>query len=219
MFIGHYAVGLAAKKWAPKVSLGTLFAAAVFLDLVWPIFVLMGWEKFSVVPNITKMSPFDFYDYPLSHSLTMALVWGALFGLIYLIGEKDEKSSWILGALVVSHWVLDVVVHRPDLPLFPAGNAMQHKLGLGLWNFPVMTVFLEVGLFAAGFWVYWKSTKALTLTGDIALGSLVAVLMAFYVLNFKMVPPNNMNMIALGSLTQLLFVAWGYWMDDYREMA
>jgi membrane-bound metal-dependent hydrolase YbcI (DUF457 family) len=219
MFIGHYAVGLAAKKWAPKVSLGTLFAAAVWLDIVWPIFVLLGWEKFGIVPGITKLSPFDFYQYPLSHSLVMALVWGSLLGLLYLIVEKDEKSSWILGAVVVSHWVLDMVVHRPDLPLLPAANVMEHKMGLGLWNYPALAILLELVLFNVCLWVYLKASKATSSLGSIALWSFVTALIVFYALSLRMTPPNDMRMIALGSLTQLLFVAWGYWIDDHREMA
>ena len=139
MFIGHYAVGFAAKKWAPKVSLGALFAAAVWLDLVWPLFVLLGLEKFNISPGITRLSPFDFVDYPLSHSLVMSLAWGAAFGLVYLIFDNNIKNACILGGLVVSHWFLDLLVHRPDLPILPAElnvYGMPHKYGFGLWNHP-----------------------------------------------------------------------------------
>ena len=104
MVIGHYAVGFAAKKWAPKTNLAALFAAAIWLDLVWPVFVLLGLEKFNIAPGITRMSPFDFTDYPLSHSLVMSLVWGAGWALICLILKMDWKTSWILGGLV-GFWI------------------------------------------------------------------------------------------------------------------
>ena len=130
MFIGHYGVALAAKRIAPRTSLALLVLAAQFLDLIWPIFLLLGFEHVRVVPGITRVQPFEFYDYPFSHSLTMALRWAVAVGLIYYLARRYVRGTWVVTVLVVSHWVLDFVSHRPDLPLWPGGP----KVGLGLWN-------------------------------------------------------------------------------------
>lgn len=221
MFIGHYAVGMAAKKWAPKTSLGTLVAAAIWLDIAWPLFLLLGLEHFRLSPGITKMSPFDFYDYPLSHSLVMALAWAGLWGLVYLMmGKNDGKGAWILGALVVSHWFLDYIVHRPDLPILPAEQSfMVHKYGFGLWDHPAATILVEGVLFVAGFWLYLTSTKALDAVGNGALWAFGVVLVAIYTWSLVLPPPTNPNLVMLMGFSQLLFVAWAYWIDDHRKAA
>ena len=221
MFIGHYAVGFAAKKWAPKTSLALLFGAAIWLDIVWPIFVMLGLERFAVAPGITRMSPFDFLDYPLSHSLVMAVVWGAGLALVYLLIEKDAKSAWILGGLVVSHWFLDLIVHRPDLPLLPAeinNSGMLHKYGLGLWNYPAWELPVEFGLFAAGVWIYAKSTKESKPWGNLGLVGLVFFLAAFFIASLKVTVPNNTNgLVFFGQLLTVIFLFLGYWVDDNRK--
>src|SRR5690349_8380809 len=130
MFIGHFGVALAAKKVTPPTSLGSLFFAAQFLDLLWPVFLLLGWEHVHIAPGITRMTPMDFYDYPLTHSLAMAAVWSLAVGAGYYVIRKNRRRAWVMGLVVASHWMLDVVVHRPDLPLWPGGP----KVGLGLWN-------------------------------------------------------------------------------------
>jgi hypothetical protein len=222
MFIGHYAVGLAAKKWAPKASLGTLVAAAIWLDLVWPVFLLLDLEHFRILPPVTprQMAPFDFYDYPLSHSLVMTLAWAALWGLVYLLmGKNDSRGAWMVGGLVVSHWVLDFLVHRHDLPLLPAETGWNiHKYGLGLWDHPPVAILLELALFAAGFWLYLKSTKARDSVGQIGLWAFGAVLVALYAGEVFGPPPSNPNLVSLMGVSQLLFVAWAYWVDDHRKM-
>ena len=119
MFIGHFGVGLGAKKAAPSVSLGTLFLASQFLDLLWPTFILLGWEHVKIEPGITKMTPLNFTDYPLSHSLLMAVVWGILFGAIYFLIKRNYRGALIVGLCVVSHWILDLLVHIPDLATLP----------------------------------------------------------------------------------------------------
>ena len=132
MFIGHYALGLASKRIAPSVSLGALFLACQFADLLWPMLVLAGVESFTIRPGITAVTPLDFEYYPFSHSLLTLCVWGVLLGLIYrTVTGSSWRAAIVLCALVVSHWVLDVVVHRPDMPLAPG---LSYHLGLGLWN-------------------------------------------------------------------------------------
>ncbi len=220
MIIGHYAVGFAAKKWSPKTSLGLLFAAAVWLDIVWPIFVMLGLEHFNIAPGITRMSPFDFTDYPLSHSLVMAMVWGAGFGLLYLILKNDAKAALILGALVLSHWFLDFLVHRPDLPLLPEevkNYMVPHKFGLGLWNYPTVEIILEGGLLAAGVWIYLKSTKALDQVGNFAMWAFVLFLATVFIASLNSAPPTNPMLVAFVGQLQLLLIFWGYWFDEHRK--
>ena len=129
MFIGHYAVALGAKKAAPRVSLGTLLLASQFIDLLWPIFLLLGLEHVRIAPGNTVFTPLDFYDYPISHSLLAVLGWSVGFGLVYYAVRRSGRNALILGAIVLSHWVLDFISHRPDLPLIPG---METRVGLGL---------------------------------------------------------------------------------------
>jgi len=119
MLIGHFGIGFAAKRVAPKASLGTLFIASQFIDLLWPVLVLLGIEQVKIDPGNTVVTPLDFSYYPYSHSLLTVLVWSLLIGFIYFIVKKNKAVSIYLGALVLSHWLLDLIAHRPDLPLVP----------------------------------------------------------------------------------------------------
>ncbi len=147
MFIGHIAVALGAKKAAPKVSLGTLIMAAQFVDLLWPIFLLLGVEHVRINPGDTAYTPLDFYDYPVSHSLLTGVGWAIVFGLVYYAIRRSARNAWILAACVISHWLLDLVVHRPDLPIVPG---LKTYVGLGLWNSVPATVIVEGALFVVG---------------------------------------------------------------------
>ena len=130
MLIGHNAVAFAAKRIAPRTSLGTLTAAVMFLDLIWPIFLLLGIEHVRIEFGATKFTPLDFYDYPWTHSLVMSIAWGVAFGVVYFARTRYARGAVVVALCVVSHWVLDLIVHRPDLPLWPGGP----KFGFGLWN-------------------------------------------------------------------------------------
>src|SRR6185437_14848629 len=151
MFLGHYAVALAAKRVAPPASIGTLIFAAQWLDELWPILLLAGVEHVRIVPGLMAANPLDFVSYPISHSLLMAIVWGAVIGGIYLAVRRRAAAAWIVGLAVVSHWVLDLVMHRPDLPLWP-GSSM--RLGAGLWNSIAASAAVELILFAIGLTIY-----------------------------------------------------------------
>ncbi len=175
MFIGHYGVALAAKKVAPRASLGTLILGAQFLDFLWPLFLLLGLEHLKIVPGITRMSPFDFTDYPFSHSLLMALVWSALLGGVYWAVARYRRGAWVVGVAVISHWVLDLFVHRPDLPLRPGGTV---RVGLSLWNSMPASIAAELLIFGAGLWLYVTSTRARDNIGRYGFWSLMALLMA-----------------------------------------
>ena len=131
MFIGHFGVGFAVKKAAPGISLGLLFIAVQFLDLLWPTLLLLDIEHVVISPGITKSTPLDFTDYPISHSLIMVIGWGFAFGLIYWLVKRKIHHAIVLAACVASHWLLDLIVHRPDLPCIP-GNPRNSVLAFGI---------------------------------------------------------------------------------------
>lgn len=213
MFIGHFGVALAGKRIASRTSLATLILAAQFLDFLWPVFLLLGFEHVRIAPGITKVQPFDFYDYPYSHSLTMALRWALAFGLIYYLARRNVRGAWVVGGLVLSHWVLDFVVHRPDLPLWPGGP----MYGLGLWNSWPASISVEALLFGAGIWIYVGSTRARDRVGTYALWSLLGLLLLGWLGALFGPPPPNTHQLALGALAMWVVVPWAWWADAHRE--
>jgi hypothetical protein len=214
MFIGHFAVGLAAKKAAPKVSLGTLFLSVQLLDLLWPILLLLGLEHVRIDPGNTVFTPLDFYDYPISHSLLTVLGWSVAFGVIYFLLKKYPIGAWIVGAGVFSHWLLDFVTHRSDLPLSPSSSSY---LGLGLWNSYVGSIIIEGALFLAGVLIYTRATVATDKTGTYAFWSLIGFLTLIWVVNMVGPPPPDVSSIGYAGLSLWLLVAWGYWIDRHRK--
>ena len=154
MFIGHFAIGLLARKKETQPSLALMFVAVQFLDLLWPVLVLLGIESLAIDPGNTKLTHLDFEYYPYSHSLLMALVWSVLFGMVYYLFKKNRNGALLLGGLVFSHWILDLITHRPDLPLSPFSET---KVGFGLWNYPVAEIILELAIFGLGAFLYYKS--------------------------------------------------------------
>jgi len=213
MFIGHFGIGFGAKKAAPKISLGTLFLAAQFLDLLWPTFLLLGWEKVKIEPGNTVMTPLDFTHYPWSHSLLMAIVWGILFGIVYYFIRKRKYESILLGVLVVSHWILDLLVHGPDLLLYPGSS---WTIGWGLWNHQVTEILVEGGIFIIGVWFYLQTTKARDRIGKHALWPLIIFLVVIHLGNIVGPPPPDVNAIAWVGEAQWLLVLWAYWVDRHR---
>ena len=214
MFIGHFGVAFAAKRVAPEVSVGTAILAAQFLDALWPLLVIAGVEKVAIVPGITRMTPLDFEHYPWSHSLAMAIVWGVLFAGIYWLLRRRTRAALWLGALVVSHWVLDWIVHRPDLPLYP-GDASRH--GLGLWNSAAGSIVIESLLFAVGVYLYVTSSRAGDRIGSIAWWALVGFLLAAYFGSVLGPPPPSVEAVVYSGLIGFAIVAWGWWIDRHRE--
>jgi len=215
VFIGHFGVAFAAKRIAPQVSVGTTIFAAEFLDAVWPVLVLTGLERVEIRPGITVVNPLDFVSYPWSHSLAMAIAWGALFGAVYFALRRNARNAVILGGIVVSHWVLDWIVPRPDLPLTPADGSARY--GLGLWNSVPVTLLLELGLFAAGIALYLASSRARDRIGNAALWALVALLLVSYFGATFGPPPPSVQVVAMSGLAGYLMVAWGWWIDRHRE--
>ncbi|MGB6032212.1 MAG: metal-dependent hydrolase, partial [Bacteroidota bacterium] len=164
MFIGHFGVGFAAKKADPKVSLGTLFMASQFIDLLWPVFLLLGLERVEIDPGNTAFTPLDFVHYPFTHSFLGVLFWAVLFGVVYFMIRKSGKSALLLGGLVLSHWFLDLITHRPDLPLLPWSDV---KAGFGLWNSVALTLLVESLIFIAGVFLYMRVTRAKNRAGSL----------------------------------------------------
>ena len=162
MFVGHTAVALGARSRAPGTSLAVFMMAAFALDIVWPILLLAGVERVRIEPGATAFNPLVFVSYPWSHSLLMACVWGAVAFALARWRGGGASLGWLLAAAVVSHWVLDYVTHAPDLPLWPGDSP---RLGLGLWNSVAGTLIVEGVLFAAGIFLYLRSTRALDRRG------------------------------------------------------
>lgn len=219
MFVGHFALGLAGKRLAPRVSLGTWFLSVQLLDLVWPIFLLLGIEHVRVTPGYTRLSPLDFYHYPWTHSLVTAILWGLGFLLVAVLvrrGKRRGAAAGLLGLGVVSHWLLDAVVHRPDLPLFPL---MGRYVGLGLWDRPVLAVTLELALFAAGAALYLRQTTANDAAGRWGLWSLLGFLLVVWLASLFAPPPPDTGPVAWSALALWLLIPWAYWVDRHRTVA
>ncbi len=217
MFVGHEAVGLAGRTVTPRISLGIWFLSVQFLDLLWPIFLLLGWEEVRIAPGITKLTPLDFVNYPITHSLVGALGWSVLFGIGYLALGKAEpaarrRGAMLLGAGVFSHWILDLLTHRPDLPILPDGP----YVGLGLWNVPAVAVTLESALYALGVVVYLRATRARDAIGRWGLWSLLAFLPAAWLSALFGPPPPSERAIAWMGLFGWIVVAWAWWADRHR---
>jgi len=214
MFLGHFAIGFAGKRIAPRASLATLLFAPMFLDLIWPIFLLLGWEHVKVSPGATAFTPLDFVSYPWSHSLHMTLFWSGLIGMVFRAITRDTRSAVWVGSAVASHWVLDWITHRPDLPLWPGGI----KVGLGLWNSVAATVIVELLMFVIGLWMYLRVTRPRGSRGRLSLWSLVVTLTVIYFANMRPIPSGvSERTIGLMGLAIWLVIPWAWWIDSTRR--
>jgi len=213
MFLGHFGVGFGAKAAAPRMSLGTLFLAAQFLDLLWPTLLLLDVERVRIDPG--AQPPLDFVHYPVSHSLVWVVLWGLVLGGAFFLTQHSARGAVVVGLAVVSHWLLDLVVHRPDLPLYPDGP----RLGFDLWSFPAVSMAVEVVLFGVGIQLYLRATAARDRIGKWALWSLVGFLLGIQVANAFGPPPPDATAVAWAGQAQWLLVAWAYWLDRHRTAA
>jgi hypothetical protein len=214
MFIGHYGIAFAAKRATPRTSLGTLAFAAQFLDELWPILLLLGLERVRVVPGLMSASAFDFVWYPWSHSLLMVCVWAAAIGMIYFLRTRSARGAWVLAAVVLSHWILDAPMHRPDLPLWPGSSIL---VGGGLWYSKRLTLLVDGGVFLAGLVIYLRTTRSRDAIGRWGLWLMVALLLFVFVSGIFDPPPADARAVAWGALTLWLFVPWSWWIDRHRE--
>ncbi len=215
MFIGHFGVAMAAKPAAKDVSLGTLFLSAQFIDLLWPTLLLLGLETVEVAPGSTRLTPLEFTHYPISHSLAAVLGWSVLFAAVQFGLRRTARPALVCGALVASHWFMDALVHKPDLPLYPGGSA---RIGLGLWNQPALAIAVEAAVFIGGVFLYLRATEATSKVGAWSFWSLVVFLVVVHAGNlFGPVPPSAAA-VAWTSHAQWLLVAWAYWVDRHRQV-
>lgn len=210
MFIGHFALGLLVKKNSQLPSLAMMFIAVQLLDLIWPVLVLLGIETLIIDPENTKLTHLDFEFYPYSHSLFMSILWGLLLGIIYFLFTKNKKGSYILGVLVLSHWILDFITHRPDLPISPFTDM---KVGLGLWNYPIVEIILEVLLFGAGAILYFKYARP---ERKISFWILIGFLLIIHLINIMGPPPPDVMAVAWSANLMWIIIVWAWWIEKNR---
>jgi len=215
MFVGHYGPAFAAVAGRKTIPLWIAFIAVQLVDVFWAIFVLLGIEKVRIVHGITLANPLDFYYMPYTHSLVGAVAWAVTAGIVYYSFRKvdGQSAAVIVGAAVFSHWVLDWVVHRPDLPLY--GNAC--KVGLRLWNYPAFAFLLELGILFGGVYRYVKRTQSLSRLdryGMVSFGSLMLVVQSILFLG---PPPPSGNAAAVAALSlYFVFAAVAYALEKQR---
>ena len=213
MFVGHFAVALAAKRASPELSLPVLFAAVQFADILWPVLVLAGVEHSRIVPGLMEASALDLQDIGYSHSLVTSLVWSALFAAPYLAKRRVRDAALVAGC-VFSHYVLDVLTHRPDMPLTPGSDV---RWGFGLWNHVIAAVAIESLLFFAGVALYVQGTRATGRMGTIGLGALIVVLCGTWLSGVFGPPPPNIQVVTLSVLVMIpILLVWAWAIDRAR---
>jgi hypothetical protein len=214
MFIAHAAAALAGKRAAPRTSLGWLLAAATLPDLVWPLLLLLGWERVGIDPGNTAFTPLDFVSYPISHSLVAVLGWALLLGGAYYAFTRYGYGAVTLGVLVLSHWLLDWISHRPDLPLWPGGP----RVGLGMWHSPPLTVAAELVCYGMGLAIYLGTTRRRRGGGWLPFASLAAGYLVLYAAVIAGQAPPSARAVAFAGVAAWLFPLWAWWADRGREV-
>ncbi len=217
MFVGHYGPSYGGKAQDAAVPLWVLFLSVQFLDVLWGAFVLLGIEKVRIVPGITATNPLDLYYMPYSHGLLTALGWSVVAGLVYRAWKGRDGAGTgplLVGAAVFSHWILDFLVHRPDLPL--VGNEL--KVGLGLWNFPVPALLLETLFLFGGMALYLRTTERVEAGGTAGFFVFGAALVAVQCVVFFGAPPESARAAALTALVSYaVFAGVAAWLEPRRR--
>jgi hypothetical protein len=215
MFVGHYGPSLAAKAAKNSIPLWVLFIAVQLLDVFWSVFVLLGIEKVRIVPGITATNPLDLYYMPYTHSLVGALLWSITAGIAYYVFRKADgwSAAAIVAVAVFSHWVLDWLVHRPDLPLYDN----SFKVGLGLWNYPLLASALEIAFLFSGMYLYMKMTRPIAHGGQVGVVIFGLVMLAVQAFVFFGPPPSSDKAAAVTALlVYFAFVGIAYWLERKR---
>jgi hypothetical protein len=215
MFVGHLSLALAAKRLDSEISLGWFVAAVILLDLVWPIFVLTGVERVSIIPGATAFTPLLFVYYPWSHSLTMSIVWGVLLAIVARSAGYSDRTSWVLAALVVSHWVLDFVSHAPDMPLW---RGESPRLGLGLWRSIPATLIVEGSMWIAGIVLYLFPRRAKNIVGIAAFWSLVLFTTIVWASSPWSPRPTSIRALAFFAVSGIILIPWSILADRNYSM-
>ena len=204
---------MAAKRTVPRVSLAVLILAAQFADVVWPLLVAIGAEQVAIEPGNTRVTPLNFISYPYSHSLATLVLWA--IGVGYVFGwSRGRRAVPILAALVVSHWVLDVITHRPDIPILANDRT---KIGFGLWNSIPGTMLVEFGMYGVGLWIYLKATRPLDSVGRYGFAALVAFMPVVYLANVFGPPPPSVSALWIAAFAgAMVLTVWAWWADRHR---
>lgn len=214
MLVGHFAVGLAAKRIEPAVSVGTLVLAAMLADLLWCVFLFAGIEHVQFESGMGAANYFRASDIVMSHSLLMDGVWAGLLAVAYFLKRRNPRAAWVIFAVVLSHWVLDWISHRPDMPLSPG---VHRHFGLGLWSSIPASVVVEGGIWLAAVILYARVTHAKKRMGVYAYWIVVGVLTLVWYNNLAGPPPRDPHTAPIASFVLFsLAVAWAYWMDRVR---
>lgn len=216
MFIGHYGPAFAGVRVARSVPLWVLFLSVQIVDVAWGLLVALGIEKVRVEPGFTATSPFDLYHMPYTHSLPGAVVFAVAIGLAYAVLARRDRLAGgvVVGLASMSHWLLDLLVHIPDLPLWPGGP----KVGFGLWEYRTLAILLEAGVLLAGFWLYLTATRAKGLPGRASPWLLVLALFAAEAYHLSAPPAGDAVTVGLSSLMVfLVFTGLAALVDVTRE--
>lgn len=203
-------MGFAAKRLEPKIGLGTFFLAALWADLVWPIFLFFGVERASLVDGLTKMNPLDLEYYPYSHSLLALALWGGALGFVLFLRSKNLRGAMLVALCVLSHWVLDVLTHRPDVPL-AWGDSI--KLGFGLWNRPFWAFIIEGSFFATCVWLYFGIPGKKRAKKNLRAWGFIGFLSLMYLSQFSGKTPPAMSAVIAVGMFQWIAWPWGRWID------
>jgi hypothetical protein len=215
MFVGHYGPSFAIKSLRPAIPLWLLFIAVQLVDVAWAVLVLLAVEKVRIVPGITASNPFDLYYMPYTHSLIGAILWSVAVAVLirFWPGMAIRSAAVWVGVAVFSHWVLDLLVHRPDLPLYD--DTM--KMGLGLWNYPAVALGLEAALLFGGMILYLRVTKPINAIGRVGLPVFGVVMIAIQSYVFFGPPPASPTAFALTALGfYVVFAALAEWLARQR---
>lgn len=215
MFVGHFAVGLTAKRFEPAISLGMLVLASMLADLLWCVFMIAGIEHVQFKPGMGAANYLVASDIVLSHSLLMDAVWAALLTAVYFLRRRYPRGAWMLFAIVLSHWLLDWISHKPDMPLAPG---VHRYFGLGLWSSPPAALIVEGGFWLLAMILYIRATHPIRRVGVYAFWAGVVVLTLAWYSNLAGPPPRDPGTAPIVSLAFFsLAVAWAYWMNRVRS--
>ena len=216
MFVGHFAVAFAAKPAAPRVSLPSLIVAGALADILWIAFFVTGLEHVEIMPGLMPANSLDLVSVPFSHSLFMDAVWALLFGGLYFVMRRDARGATVIAAAVLSHWVLDVITHRPDMQLAPW---MDTRLGLGLWNSRIATLAVEGALWLAAIVIYIRSTRPSGRAGTYAFWPMIVILTFLWLTSLRGDPPPSLSALAMvNTVFFAVVLAWAAWMNRARKV-
>ena len=216
MFVGHYAAALALKKIEKRASLGILFLAVQFVDLLFMPFVLLGIERMNIVPGFTESTHFELEYVPYTHSLVGSVFWAAVaYAVFRWLFVKKQSVALVIALAVFSHWILDLITHTPDLPLWTDDTM---KLGLGLWNSAAATYALEAILLIGALWLYTRQTQASSALGKYGMPVFVVVMLLINIVNIYGPPPagGKVEMAISAMAAYLAFAGIAFWLDRKR---